>query len=204
MKRWSVVFFLLVGLSVGTYFGSATSQGQQVNKSTAPAFLPRETNSYRDIVKQVLPAVVSVEAKAKPLAAKQTRQAPRAPFDDPRIPVICVASRRPRRARSQPAARLRLGVLRRSLRVLLTNAHVVTAPSRSSSRPGRPQVHQQGHQADTKTDVAIVILDASRARFPPEMGDIDAYESSDRVLAVGAPFGLTGHGHPGHISARSP
>src|SRR5262249_24600837 len=85
MKRWSLALVcLLAGVVAGSYFAGPLLYGQP--QHPAPA-VPKELTSYRDVVKKVLPAVVSTEAtaKAKPRAKQpQPRRQPR--FDDPRIP----------------------------------------------------------------------------------------------------------------------
>src|SRR5437762_1367319 len=82
MKRWlSVSLALMLGFGAGSHFMGSLSHGQGVAN---PANPPRELTSYRDVVKQVLPAVVSIESKAKTIKIKQ--QAPTPRFDDPRFP----------------------------------------------------------------------------------------------------------------------
>ena len=68
MSRWyaALVFFVTGGL-IGSFVAAPWLQGQQ----TIPLAVPKEMSSYRDVVKRVLPAVVSIEGKAKP-AAKET------------------------------------------------------------------------------------------------------------------------------------
>ena len=78
MKRWSIVFLIfMIGALVG---GLALSpyylQGQAPN---APV-VSKEFTSYRDIVKKVLPAVVSIEGKAKPLPVKDKDKRRRPPY----------------------------------------------------------------------------------------------------------------------------
>src|SRR2546421_16231 len=55
---------------------------------------------------------------------------------------------------------------------------------------------------DRKTDLAIVRIDPKTPLPFLELGDSDAMEIGDRVLAVGAPFGLTGTVTSGIISAK--
>ena len=81
MKRWSLALTCLVlGLGAGWYVAGPLLRGQV----TAPPpvlgtpVVAREPVSYRDVVKQVLPAVVSIDAKtARP------RRAETAPKDEP-------------------------------------------------------------------------------------------------------------------------
>ena len=57
-------------------------------------------------------------------------------------------------------------------------------------------------RGDRRTDLAIIILD-QKGPFPAlALGDSDDMEIGDRVLAVGAPFGLTGSVTSGIISAK--
>src|SRR5438105_2753080 len=62
--RWPLLVVCLAGgVAVGRWAGQTEVQGQL---APAVAAIPRELTSYRDVVKRVLPAVVSIEAKAKP------------------------------------------------------------------------------------------------------------------------------------------
>src|SRR5579859_6555598 len=66
--RWTIAAaFLGLGLAIGTFLTSSRSVGENVPPQ------PRELTSYRDVVKRVLPSVVSMDAKA----AKTKRSAPR-------------------------------------------------------------------------------------------------------------------------------
>ena len=57
------VFALTVGGLFGGMVAAPWLHGQNGPQVTA---VPKELNSYRDIVKKVLPAVVSIENKGKP------------------------------------------------------------------------------------------------------------------------------------------
>ena len=62
MKRYSLlVCCLLVGGLAGVFVAGPLLNGQA---PVTPA-LPRELTSYRDVVKKVLPAVVSIESRTK-------------------------------------------------------------------------------------------------------------------------------------------
>jgi S1-C subfamily serine protease len=84
MKRWSVaaVGLLSAGLVLGGVAGHSLLKGE----SPAAAPVPKDLTSYRDVVKKVLPAVVSIEGKvaATPVKAKQQRK--RMPLDDQQVP----------------------------------------------------------------------------------------------------------------------
>src|SRR5436305_10893276 len=79
MKRWSLALVcLILGGLAGTLTSNHLLQGQPpVPKQTV---YPKELVSYRDVVKTVLPAVVSIESRAKPTATKtKSRQPSRRP-----------------------------------------------------------------------------------------------------------------------------
>src|SRR4051794_9952086 len=69
--RWPfLVLCLAGGMAVGRWAGDPAVQGQLV----PPTTIPSEMTSYRGIVKQILPAVVSIEAKAKAVQKTGTGQ----------------------------------------------------------------------------------------------------------------------------------
>src|SRR5262249_6817626 len=76
------VVWLVVGISAGTFLAGPLLEGQ----APPVRVIPKELSSYRDVVKQVLPAVVSIEARAKPTPkAKKPAQRRRLP-DNADIP----------------------------------------------------------------------------------------------------------------------
>src|SRR5262249_23843616 len=79
MKRILLVVGCLtlggVGASVGPWlFTAQLAQGQQAVAANKGDAGPKEIASYRDVVKKVLPAVVSIEAMAKNGKAKGRAQ----------------------------------------------------------------------------------------------------------------------------------
>ena len=90
--------------------------------------------------------------------------------------------------------------------VVVTNYHVVDGADTATVRleDGRKFTSKTIH-VDRRTDLAVIVLDVKDkdARFPfLEFGDSDAMEIGDRVLAVGAPFGLAGTVTHGIVSAK--
>ena len=82
MARRSIVpvCLILVGLA-GGFVAGPVLHGQNASVATAP----QELTSYRNIVKQVLPAVVSIESRVKPktkTTAQKGQDRKRTPFDD--------------------------------------------------------------------------------------------------------------------------
>jgi serine protease Do len=159
-----------------------------------PNVIPRELTSYRDIVKRVLPAVVSIETYAK--------VKPGTPMVDPNLPE---AFRRPPGVQGDPNRYgFGSGFLVDAAGVVVTNFHVVEGAETAvvQLHDGR-KFTSKNIRSDRRTDVAVILLDEKDVRFPTlALGDSDAMEIGDRVLAVGAPFGLAGSVTHGIISAK--
>jgi serine protease Do len=206
MKRWSCLLVaLLTGFGAGGYFVGQTSFGQ--NKPPV-AVAPHEIHSYRDIVKKVLPAVVSLEAKARVTAVKGKGKATRPPIDDSRVPeefrrFFEDFGRIPDMG-EVPQVGFGSGFFIDPSGVILTNYHVVAgADSVLVTMTDGRKFTARNIKGDQRTDLAVVMLDVKGTSFPwLEMGDSDAAEIGDRVLAVGAPFGLTGTVTHGIVSAK--
>ena len=219
MKRWSVAFVCLTaGALAGTYIAAPYLHGQNPAPNVPP--IPKELTSYRGIVERVLPAVVSIEARSKatkvrqslpkrnirpdgrPLPEEFRRQIPEEfrryfdekgqPFDDtPEGP--------------SPKLGFGSGFIVDPKGVILTNNHVVDGADQVTVelQDGR-KFTSKDIKTDRKTDLAIVRIEIATASRCPflELGDSEQMEIGDRVLAVGAPFGLTGSVTHGIISAK--
>jgi serine protease Do len=174
--------------------------------------VPKELTSYRDVVKKVLPAVVSIETRVHPVK-KKVQEKPRkgAPnADDPRIPDEFRKFFKEFEGRDfqipdeTPQAGFGSGFIVDPKGVILTNYHVVAGATEVEVqlRDGQKFMSKDIH-GDRKTDLAIVRIDNHGKDLPfLEMGDSDAMAIGDRVLAVGAPFGLTGSVTAGIVSAK--
>jgi serine protease Do len=201
MKRLSItVVLVLSGTCLGVLVGRSGVQGQ----AAAPPPVPRELTSYRDIVKGVLPAVVSIESRARPEAPGVVR--PRLPTD-PRVPEQFRRSFEdiePQQFSDPSPRRLGFGsgFLVDASGVILTNNHVVDGAVEVVVRlkDGR-RFTSKNIKTDAKSDLAIVRIDAQKLPFL-RLGDSNQMEIGDRVLAVGAPFGLVGSVTQGIISGK--
>src|SRR6516165_6440928 len=87
---------------------------------------------------------------------------------------------------------------------MLTNNHVVEGADEVliELRDGRKFVSKD-IKTDPKTDLAVVRVETKEPLPYLTFGDSSAMEIGDRVLAVGAPFGLTGTVTSGIVSAKS-
>src|SRR5262249_19862756 len=86
---------------------------------------------------------------------------------------------------------------------VVTNNHVVAGGEEVEVRfhDGKA-LRSKSIFTDPRTDLAVVKLNASSPLPYAELGESDDMEIGDRVLAVGAPFGLTGTVTHGIISAK--
>ena len=178
-SRPALVVASLVAGAAGGFLLNLPLRPAQAEPRAVPV-IPQELTSYRDIVKDVVPAVVSIEARAK--------------------------TRRPARGRDDRSIDLGLGsgVIVDPKGVILTNYHVVEGADFVNVRlaDGR-KFATQNIVGDKKTDLAIVRIQADRPLPFLTFGDSSKMEVGDRVLAVGAPFGLAGSVTHGIVSAKS-
>jgi serine protease Do len=200
MKRFSLIACCLVlGGLTGIFLAGPLLNGQA---PVAPA-MPKELTSYRDVVKKVLPAVVSIAPRAKSVPGQRDR---RGPQQDDQIPEEF------RRffefgfgndGLPTPPGGFGSGFFIDAKGVILTNSHVVEGAGEVTVQlsDGR-KFTSKDVKTDAKTDLALVRIEAPAAVPFLELGDSDAMEIGDRVLAVGAPFGLTGTVTHGIISAK--
>jgi serine protease Do len=207
MARWSIALgSLLVGGLVGVFLAGPLLQGQ----APVPPVFPKELTSYRDVVKRVLPAVVMIEVKARPASTRKSGSGKRSSqFDDSRIPeeLRKFFEDQPQQFGDEDDGGQTMGVgsgfVVDPKGVILTNNHVVDGANQVEVhfKDGRTLVSKD-IKTDSKTDLAIVRVDAAAPLPYLELGDSDAMEIGDRVLAVGAPFGLDGSVTAGIISAK--
>ncbi len=193
---------LALGVAVGALFNGPVSVGQPPGRSAAP--VPRELTSYRDIVRRVLPAVVSIEARSGHRQPAPQRQRPpvdglpkrdQQNFEEP--------DRRPEAAPDDGLLGFGSGFIIDPNGVVLTNYHVVEGADELEVQmvDGRKFVSRD-FRSDRKTDLAIIRFHPSQPLPAVEFGDSEAMEIGDRVLALGAPFGLRGSVTAGIVSAK--
>lgn len=178
-RRWP---FLLLGLGLGLTGGwvvgsrSGFLPARAGAEPSGPPVLPRDWQSYAPVVRRVLPAVVCIESAGTTAPA---------PWDDP-----------------DPG--FGSGAIIDPAGFVLTCCHLVldTESVTVTLHDGR-RFSSRDIRRDPKTDLAVVRIDA-RGPLPfLEFGDSDALEPGDRVLAFGAPFGLTHSVTQGILSAKN-
>lgn len=175
MKRLPLAIgFLAIGLFGGMYATQLSSQ--PAVPALNPPLTGREWQSVAPVVKRVMPGVVCIEGKgrAKRVAGEDT---------DPGFGS---------------------GILIDPNGVILTCNHVVADLDsvEVTLNDGR-KFTTSDIRLDPKTDLALVKIESKEPLPVVEFGDSDAMEVGDRVLAIGAPFGLTGSVSSGIVSAKS-
>ncbi|HVH27420.1 MAG TPA: DegQ family serine endoprotease [Vicinamibacterales bacterium] len=158
-------------------------------------------DSYADIVKSVSPAVVTIRTEGRAVNSLAQFSSPNDDFfrrffgdpDDPRSP------RQPREFRQRG---LGSGVIVSNDGYILTNNHVVDGADevRVEMTDGRSVVAMVVG-TDEPSDLALVKISAGNLRTVP-LGNSDAVEVGDVVLAVGNPLGVGQTVTMGIISAK--
>ena len=178
MSRWPLAFGCL---ALGLLGGIVATQRLTAQPPAVPqlnAALPgREWQSFAPVAKRVLPGVVCIEGKGR---AKRT-------------------------AGEDTDPGFGSGVLIDPTGVILTNNHVVADLDvvDVTLQDGR-KFTATDIRRDPKSDLALIKLADVKDLPVLEFGDSDAMEPGDRVLAFGAPFGLTGSVTQRHCERQEP
>jgi serine protease Do len=169
-----------------------------------------EPSTYRDVVKRVLPAVVRIEATPKAhLSAAQPPTGP-SPYDGfPGLPDELrkyfdhVPQPFPPPPNTAPGRAIGSGFVVDPSGIILTNEHVVRGADEVSVllQDGR-KLTARDIKRDPKTDLAVLRVEANERLPSLKLGNSDEVEVGDRVLAIGAPLGMTGTVTSGIISAK--
>ncbi|GIW78622.1 MAG: putative periplasmic serine endoprotease DegP-like protein [Gemmatales bacterium] len=196
-------------LLIGVAIGCLVADHALIGRDTQPSILARDPVTFRDVVKKVLPAVVSIEGRIDVSKTKQPRRRPPIDFDELPIPEefrkFFEDQGRPFPSFPDPSPRSGMGsgFVIDPDGVILTNYHVVAGADKVHVEfaDGEKYVSED-IKGDRKTDLAIIRIKAKKKLPYLQFGNSAAMEIGDRVLAVGAPFGLAGSVTHGIISAK--
>ena len=188
LRVWIVAlgaFCLLAGIGVGAMLsGRPTVAQNEVAIAHAPEAL---SASFAEIARKVEPAVVNIEtmtAAAEVAIEKDGDDKDDQTSNNPLLDMFRRQARRPQRGVGS-------GFIVSAKGYILTNEHVVEGSSRiivglQSGEKYRGRVIG----IDEETDVAVVKIDAPQDLPTVTLGDSNAAQVGDWVLAIGSPFGL--------------
>jgi serine protease Do len=175
---------LVAGMGIGAMLSGRTTVAQnQVQIARAPEAL---SASFAEIARRVEPAVVNIETLT---AAPETAEKDEGDKDEPETtnPLLDMFRRQNRR----PQRGVGSGFIVDSKGYILTNEHVVEGATRitvglQSGEKYRGRVIG----IDEETDVAVIKIDSAQNLPTVTLGDSNAAQVGDWVLAIGSPFGL--------------
>ncbi len=164
------------------------------------------SRAFRSAAHEVLPSVVSIQTAVKPTKVRSgRRESPfrGTPFDDllKQFPEL----REPfdQMPEQGESAALGSGVIIDPKGIILTNNHVVNRADEIKVTLANGEVYTATDvKTDPKTDVAVVWIDPKTTLSAAKLGDSDAMEVGDWVVAIGNPFGLNQTVTAGIISAK--
>ncbi len=167
------------------------------------------SRAFHVAAQRVLPAVVLIQ-QTIPAPERQRDEASQSPskknpleefFSDPLLRRFF--EKLPSAPRS-PEVNLGSGVVIDGSGIILTDHHVVAGGGTITVRlhDGR-EFDAVDIKSDPKTDVAVIRIEGAGSLEPAVLGDSDALQTGDWVLAIGAPFGLEETVTAGIVSAKN-
>ena len=171
---------LRFALAVAIFLGLSAAEAQTVQK-TVPTDPGEVHLSFAPVVKKARPAVVNVYAS-------RVETMPRNPlFDDPVFRQLFGGQGE----NSRTAQSLGSGVIVDPSGLVVTNNHVIEGMTEVKvALSDRREFEAEIVLRDPRTDLAVLKI-KSDEKFPVlELGDSDAIEVGDFVLAIGNPFGV--------------
>jgi len=201
--RLGVMAALAVGILLGTLVSGGVRAARQNGSAAAPVLAVQSpaqlSSTFREVASQVEPAVVNISTEAV-VRAPRGRRAPEMqdPFQD-FFERFFDSPGEPRTERS-----LGSGVIVAADGYILTNNHVVEGADRITVRLSgdNEQFPATVVGVDGETDLAVIKIDAGRRLPAVPLGDSEASQVGDWVLAIGSPFGLDATVTAGIISYK--
>ena len=195
LRRWLIIVSLIAGLGLGTVVWQgaigqdrpSTSEANGVEKARSLS------RAFRAAAKQVIPTVVKIKTTTKPMrfgAGESSQENPfkGTPFED------FFRDDMPGNRFHPPIPQregLGSGVIIDRSGIILTNNHVVAdADAVLIELADGRQFKATDIKTDKQTDLAVLRIDAGGPLPAAALGDSDAMEIGDWVIAVGNPFDL--------------
>ncbi len=200
-----VVFTLALGILIGTLVqGQAGAQRTVLVNGATPLALSNAvamSSVFSEIVSRDQPAVVNISiTQANTRRGQSQRRGDDAdPFHEFFDRFFDSPEQGPEAARS-----LGSGMIVDKKGFILTNHHVVEHAAKIEVRlSDSPTLHTARLVgADAETDLAVIKIDVNRDLPTVKLGDSDAVQVGEWVLAIGSPFGLQASVTAGIISAK--
>jgi len=171
---------LIAGISIGAMLsGRPTIAQSDIQIARAPEAL---SASFAEIARRVEPAVVNIETTQAQVEPEKDEDK-----EDESSPLLDMFRRRPRRAPRGVGS----GFIVHPKGFILTNHHVIqdAAKIRVGLQSGEMYVAAVVG-IDPETDVAVIKIEAPKDLPTVTLGDSNAAQVGDWVLAMGSPFGL--------------
>ena len=191
-----IAITLVLGIAIGTIVSERVTATQQPNILTVPD--PVElSNGFATVANQVGPAVVNIDVES-------TRETGGGAIPDQfRDFFDFFGDQAPEPEQNRPVQSLGSGFIVDPSGYILTNNHVVEGADTITI-----QLYDDSEfegtivGVDEETDLAVVKIDAGRELPVARMGNSDAANAGDWVLALGSPFGFERTLTAGIISAK--
>ncbi len=179
MKNGMNIATIAISMVLFACAGHAGAQDRSV-----PDTVQQVRYSYAPLVKQVSPAVVNVYA-ARTVARRPS------PFAGDPFFERFFGQRGNNRQQQRTARSLGSGVIVGSEGIIVTNVHVIAGADeiRIALKDGQ-EFEAEVLLSDAKSDLAVLKVDAGSALPTVQLGDSEALEVGDLVLALGNPFGV--------------
>ena len=183
---FSVITVVCLGVGIGMgflFFGQKTTAETPENVRLAPEIL---SASFAEVAKQVEPAVVNIDTKSKvpDVNIKGEKKPDGATPDD-------ITEFFKRQLTRRPSYSVGSGFIVDKSGYILTNYHVVDDASRITvTLQNSEEYVAKVIGTDEETDIAILKIEAGKELPSVKLGDSNAAQVGDWVLAIGSPFGL--------------
>src|SRR6478672_8629843 len=174
---------LLAGIGIGAMLSGKTTVAQNETQiARAPEAL---SASFAEIARRVEPAVVNIDTITAPeVNEKDNDDQEELPSNNPLLEMFRRQSRRPSHGVGS-------GFIVSPKGYILTNEHVVQGSSKIIVGLQNGQTYTgKVVGIDEETDVAVIKIDAPQDLPTVTLGDSNAAQVGDWVLAMGSPFGL--------------
>ena len=178
---FSVFVIFAAGLGIGTFVAGRRASAVAPPELKTPEAM---SNSFAEVAKQVEPAVVNIDTKGIVPGSSLKDDKSNANTPDEILEYF-------RRRQRRPSYAVGSGFIVDKAGYIMTNFHVVEDSSRITVKlQGGEEYAAKIIGTDEETDLAVLKIEAGKDLPSVKLGDSDATQVGDWVLAIGSPFGL--------------